>query len=170
MSKSKNEPFYLTNHSFSICSPSNNPTRTKSDLSMNAKITKCSALLALFYLAFSAPLLCAQDQTAKEEHSATAEKLKAIKLPKVELKEVSFPEALEIIRKQSRLHDPEEDPEKKGVNFVVKGSVKTDRPITLVLTNVSLGDVLSYLNSLSGHSMKIQKNSVLFESAEDESQ
>ena len=107
-------------------------------------------LLALFYLAFSATtLVCAQDQTAKEEHSATAEKLKAIKLPKVELKEVSFPEALEIIRKQSRLHDPEEDPEKKGVNFVVKGSVKADRPITLVLTNVSLGDALSYLNSLS---------------------
>ena len=137
---------------------------------MNAKITKCSALLALFYLAFSAPLLCAQDQTAKEEHSATAEKLKAIKLPKVELKEVSFPEALEIIRKQSRLHDPEEDSAKKGVNFIIKGGVKADRPITLMLTNVSLGDTLRYLTSLSGCSMKIEKHCVVFEGAEKPNQ
>ena len=97
-------------------------------------------------------------------------KLQTIKLPKVELKQVSFPEALEIIRKQSLLHDPEEDSEKKGVNFIVKGSAKDDRKFTIMLTNVSLGDALRYLCDLSGYKFRIQRNSVFFESAKADTQ
>ena len=39
---------------------------------MNPKIAKRSALVAFFYLALSAPLLCAQAQTVKEENLPTA--------------------------------------------------------------------------------------------------
>ena len=137
---------------------------------MNPKIAKRSALLAFFYLALSAPLLCAQTQTAKEEDSAIAKKLQIIKLPKVDLKRVPLKEALTFFHKQARLHDPEKDPDKKGVNLILTNSDKADKPITLMLTNVSLGDALQYVSNLSGRSMKIQKNSVVFESAEEEGQ
>lgn len=132
---------------------------------MNQKITKRSALVALFCLALSIPILCAESQTANAETSATAKKLEVIKLPSVELKDVSFQEALGIIRKQARLHDPEENPDKKGVNFIIKSSEKASRPLTLTLTNVSLGDTLRTLCSLTGYKMKIGKNSIVFKNA-----
>lgn len=137
---------------------------------MNPQNSRRFAIFFSFLFVLSASFLFAEGQAQKNADSAMAKKLQTIVLPKVELKQVSFPEALEIIRKQSRLHDPEEDPKKKGVNFIVKGSVKANRPITLTLTNVSLSEALRYLCSLSGWKMKVEKNSVVFESAEKESQ
>ena len=82
-------------------------------------------------------------------------------MPKVDFWELTFSEAIEIIRIQARMHDPEEDHRKKGVNFVMR-DVREDRPVTLTLTNARLGSVLHKLCKISGNSMKIDKYAVIF--------
>ena len=109
---------------------------------MNSHNRKHFAIFISFLFVLTASFLFAEDQAQKDGRSAMEKKLQTIFLPTVALKQVSFPEALETIRKQSRLYDPEEDPEKKDVNFILKGAAEADRTITLMLTNVSLGDAL----------------------------
>ena len=137
---------------------------------MNPQNSKRFAIFVSFLFVLSPSFLFAEGQAQENANSAMAKKLQTIVLPKVELKQVPFPEALEIIRKQSRAHDPEKDPEKKGVNFIIKGSVKDNRKFTLMLTNVSLADALRYLCDLSGYKFSCQQNSVIFESADAEPQ
>ena len=101
-----------------------------------------------------------------KDNSETMKKLKTIRLPKVEFWEVTFSEAIEILHIQARLHDPEEDPNKKGVNFILR-NVQADRPVTLSLTNVRLGSALHKLCKISGNSMKIDKFAVIFNRAQE---
>ena len=72
--------------------------------------------------------------------SAVEEKLEGIVLPKVELESVSAEGAIDYLRSQSREHDPEEDPRRKGVNFIMSGVFdQRNQPlVTLSLENTSL--------------------------------
>jgi hypothetical protein len=97
-----------------------------------------------------------------EDNSETIKKLNTIKLPKVELKEVTFTEAIHIIHKQVRLQAPG----KKGVNFLMNKNVHSDQPITLILHDVSLGSVLDKLCQASGNSMRIEEYCVNFRRAQ----
>ena len=119
----------------------------------------------VFYFLLSIAVLSFSPLWAKD-NLETMKKLKTIRLPKVELWEVTFSEAIEIIRIQARLYDPEEDPNKKGVNFVIQ-NVQEDRPITLTLTNVRLGSALHKLCKISGNSMKIDQYAVIFNRAQE---
>ncbi len=113
-------------------------------------------------LVLSAFFVSTASQAEESASSAIKKKLHTIVLPQVNLQRVSFPEALESIRKLARAHDPE----KTGVNFMIKGKVETDQTITLVRSNISLGDALDALVALSGYSMKIDKQSIVFLRAE----
>ena len=115
---------------------------------------------APFYCLLSIALLSFSPLWAKD-NLETMEKLKTIRLPKVDFWEITFSEAIEIIRIQAHTHDPDEDPRKKGVNFVMR-DVRSDRPVTLTLTNARLGSVLHKLCKISGNSMKIDKYAVIF--------
>jgi hypothetical protein len=137
---------------------------------MKLKITKYSALIAIFSFALSAPLLplCAQTQSDPDAKAAmakasmaTAEKLKTIIVPKVDFEQTPLKEALTFLQEQSRLHDPE----KKGVNFMVRDPSVLDKPITLKLTNISLMTALQYACSLSSLRFTIEKHTVVLKPA-----
>jgi hypothetical protein len=142
---------------------------------MKLKITKYSALIAIFSFALSAPLLplCAQTQSDPDAKAAmakaamakasmaTAEKLKTIIVPKVDFEQTPLKEALTFLQEQSRLHDPE----KKGVNFIVRDPSVLDKPITLKLTNISLMTALQYACSLSSLRFTIKKHTVVLKPA-----
>jgi hypothetical protein len=137
---------------------------------MKLKITKYSALIAIFSFALSAPLLplCAQTQSDPDAKAAmakasmaTAEKLKTIIVPKVDFEQTPLKEVLTFLLEQSRLHDPE----KKGVNFYVRDPSVLDKPITLKLTNISLMNALQYACSLSSVSYTIEKHTVVLKPA-----
>ena len=135
---------------------------------MKLKITKYSALIAFFCLALSAPLLCAQTQSDPDAKAsmATAEKLKTIIVPKVDFEQTPLKEALTFLLEQSRLHDPE----KKGVNFIVRDPSVLDKPITLKLTNISLMTALQYACSLSSLRYTIEKHCVVLKPAKAKGQ
>ena len=135
---------------------------------MKLKITKHSALIAFFCLALSAPLLCAQTQSDPDEKAsmATAEKLKTIIVPKVDFEQTPLKEVLTFLLEQSRLHDPE----KKGVNFIVRDPSVLDKPITLKLTNISLMTALQYACSLSSLRYTIEKHCVVLKPAKAKGQ
>lgn len=137
---------------------------------MKLKITKYSALIAIFSFALSAPLLplCAQTQSDPDAKAsmakasmATAEKLKTIIVPKVDFEQTPLKEALTFLQEQSRLHDPE----KKGVNFMVRDPSVLDKPITLKLTNISLMTVLQYACGQSSLRFTIKKHTVVLKPA-----
>ena len=147
---------------------------------MKLKITKYSALIAIFSFALSAPLLplCAQTQSDPDAKAAmakaamakaamakasmaTAEKLKTIIVPKVDFEQTPLKEALTFLQEQSRLHDPE----KKGVNFMVRDPSVLDKPITLKLTNISLMTALQYACGQSSLRFTIEKHTVVLKPA-----
>ena len=132
---------------------------------MKLKITKYSALIAIFSFALSAPLLplCAQTQSDPDAKAsmATAEKLKTIIVPKVDFEQTPLKEALTFLQEQSRLHDPE----KKGVNFMVRDPSVLDKPITLKLTNISLMTALQYACGQSSLRFTIKKHTVVLKPA-----
>ena len=129
---------------------------------MNPHKNRRFATLVPMLFVLSASFLFAEGQAQEHADPVMVKKLQTIMLPKVELKQVSFTEALEIIRKQSCLHDPEE----KGVNFYIRSSAKDDRKFTRMFTNISLADVLRRLCDLSDYSMKIKKHTIVFEGTE----
>ena len=137
---------------------------------MKLKITKYSALIAIFSFALSAPLLplCAQTQSDPDAKAAmakasmaTAEKMKTIIVPKVDFEQTPLKEALTFLLEQSRLHDPE----KKGVNFYVRDPSVLDKPITLKLTNISLMTALQSACDQSSLRFTIEKHTVVLKPA-----
>jgi hypothetical protein len=78
-----------------------------------------------------------------------SEKLRTIVIPKIDLKNVSLEEAVDLLRLRAIEHDTTElDPKKKGINFVVK--IPEGKPMPqlnnhLRLRNVPLGSVLRYI-------------------------
>mgnify|MGYP001814088455 CR=1 FL=1 len=70
--------------------------------------------------------------------SAMERKLQAIMLPKVELEDVSLVKAIRFFIDQSRLNDPE----KIGVNVILRNSAEFDMKVTMNLTDVSLLEAL----------------------------
>ena len=127
---------------------------------MKLKITKHSALITIFCLALSAPILCAETQIEQDQKAsmATWKKTQSIMVPKVDFKQTPLKEALTIILKQAR----ELDPEMKEVNFIVADAELADKPITLTLTKVPVEIVLHYLLDISRAAFRVEKNNVVF--------
>lgn len=111
-------------------------------------------------LAFAAPVF-AEVEPASEKASAKEDapyrylqqKLNNIIIPKVDIKDLTVRECLDVLRLRAREHDPEPDENRKGVNIVIAGKApdiaerKVDR---LVLTNVPLGTILLYMCAQTG--------------------
>jgi beta-lactamase regulating signal transducer with metallopeptidase domain len=75
-------------------------------------------------------------------------------LPSVEFRDATLVEAIEFIRAKSREHDPD----KKGVNILLKGDGGTVK-ITLSLKDVPVSEALHYCAELSNHKLSADENS-----------
>jgi hypothetical protein len=82
-------------------------------------------------------------------------KLQTIILPSVEFRDATLVEAVEFIRAKSREHDPD----KKGVNILIKGDGTAK--ITLSLKNVPVSEALRYCAELSDHKLTSDAQSFL---------
>lgn len=120
-----------------------------------------------FYILLCMTALSFSSLWAGDHKGPTFNKLKTIRLPKVEFWEVTFREAIDILHIQARLHDAEGDSGYKGINFVLRGNIQNERPITLNLTNVRLGSALHELCKISGNSMEISEFCVTFMRAQE---
>ena len=86
-----------------------------------------------------------QAQSPAEAHA------RAIILPNVQFKDASLTEAVEFIRIKSR----ELDPQKKGLNILVKPGGDPKAEITLQFSNISAHEALRYCAEIAGHQLSV---------------
>ena len=90
------------------------------------------------------------------------QKLKTIRIPNLSLPGVTIEEAVEFLRLKSRDLDPETDPNRKGVNIIVKsGDTPSTAEIKLDLKDVPLDEALRYVTELAGMKFKVEPFAVL---------
>ncbi|TCO89415.1 beta-lactamase regulating signal transducer with metallopeptidase domain [Chthoniobacter flavus] len=108
----------------------------------------------------AAPTPPAVSESAKPEalaESPTLNKATKIILPEIEFRDATLREAVDFLRMKAR----ELDPDKTGINIVVKPGAGADVHITLSLTNIPLIEALHYVAGLAGLQMKAEKNAVV---------
>jgi beta-lactamase regulating signal transducer with metallopeptidase domain len=96
-----------------------------------------------------------------EVPDATRRKAESIILPSIKFKKATLRECLDYLRRKS----VELDPEKKGVNFVLKSSPDdpvADIKITMKLENVPLSEAVKYVAELSDVRFKYDQNAIAF--------
>jgi hypothetical protein len=98
-----------------------------------------------------------------------AEKMDRIVFPSLKLEQASIDEAIETLRLKSKEHDRhEEDPTKKGVNFVIKSSfTPSTAKISLDLTDVPMSEALRYVTELAGMKYRLEPYAVVVEPLTD---
>jgi general secretion pathway protein D len=96
---------------------------------------------------------------------AISDKLELIKIPVINFTDASIYEAIDFLRNRAAaLDDTETDPERKGVNIVVKlppGSPEASYPITLSLSDVPLAAALEYVARAANLKLKIDPYAVV---------
>jgi len=106
-----------------------------------------------------------QPQLSARGTQAVSDKLDSIKIPRLNFTDATIREALDFIKKRSReLDDSEEDPDKKGINIVLKLSpddVASNSPITLSLDDVPLRQALQYVSEAANLKIKIDPYAVV---------
>ena len=93
---------------------------------------------------------------------ATLAKAQAIRIAKLEFHEASVTEAVDFLRRKS----VELDPEKKGVNIVLKAPPNLAQiKVTLSLTDVPLWDAIRYLADLAALIVESEDSALLLRAA-----
>ena len=94
---------------------------------------------------------------AKREPSPAEVQANKIILPKVQFQEATLAEAVEFLRIKSR----ELDPEKKGLNILLKPGGDPKARITLSLKDVPALEALRYCAELAGHQLSADENTLI---------
>ena len=97
------------------------------------------------------------------------EKLRRIIIPSIQFDQATVDEAITFLRIKSRqLDDLEPDPERKGINFILKTSPDAAANITLSLTNVPLIVALKAITDLAGLRHRVEPFAVVIVPLTDE--
>ena len=95
---------------------------------------------------------------------AILQKLETIVFPRIEFLELSLPEVIAFLAARTKTMDvAEPDPERRGVNFILKGS-DVAGTVTLSLTNVKLSFLLDQIASQTGTRYSVEEYVVAFRS------
>jgi hypothetical protein len=89
--------------------------------------------------------------------SKTWDKAKSLMIPQVVFKEVSVGEALDFLRAKAA----ELDPDKEGINLILKPGPGTNNKVTLLLKNVSVGEAIQYVAGLAGLAVFAHPNTLI---------
>lgn len=107
------------------------------------------------------------------EGAQVEDKLDEIIVPFVDFDEASLEEAVEFLEGQSRALDPELDPEKKGIDFVLNMGAGNSpeveeimsRRFSFRLRNVPLRQVVNFVTQQSGTSFRVERYAVVVQPA-----
>ncbi len=94
---------------------------------------------------------------AKQQASPAEVQANKIILPKVQFQEATLTEAVEFLRVKSR----ELDPEKKGMNILVKPGGNPNDRITMQLKDVPAYEALRYCAEIAGHQLSASENAFI---------
>ena len=88
---------------------------------------------------------------------AALKKAGAIIFPKIDFRDATLSESVEYLRLKSK----DLDPDKKGVNLIVKAAAAGEEArITLTLANVPLSEALRYVAALAGYEIVADENAI----------
>jgi len=119
----------------------------------------------------TSPLNTGQFETPDSGALYLNKKLKTIIIPRVDFEDADLETVIEVLRLQAREHDPEPDPSRKGLDFVIRkpsisGDVGADidgddvgpelKIPSLKLSNVPLGEVLNQVVALTTPRMRVK--------------
>lgn len=118
-------------------------------------------------LAPSDAIFSPEDAPVSGRRADLEEKLQTIVIPSIEFEGVPLTDVLELLQQRSaELDFAETDPSLKGINIILDrasypaGSDPGALPVTLKLGNVPLGDVLRYVNQLTGSTYRVDNFAV----------
>ena len=94
---------------------------------------------------------------AKREASPAEVQANKIILPKVQFQDATLTEAVEFLRVKSR----ELDPEKKGLNILIKPGGNPNNRITMQLKDVPAYEALRYCAEIAGHQLSVGENAFI---------
>jgi beta-lactamase regulating signal transducer with metallopeptidase domain len=100
-----------------------------------------------------------------DEPGALRRKAKTIILPSINFKEATLLECVKYLRDKSVELDPENDPEKKGISFVLKLSAEDpgwSTTITMNLQNIPLSEAVRYVAELSNVRVRYERYAIAF--------
>ncbi|BCU78487.1 M56 family metallopeptidase [Luteolibacter sp. LG18] len=108
------------------------------------------------------PMAVAAPTAAAAGKAALDEKLNRIVVPIIHIEDAKLDEAIEYLRQRSAQLDPETDPAKKGVNFVIRSAPGEESPQVkpLQLRNVSLAVILKHLAEATGMEVRTDEHAV----------
>jgi general secretion pathway protein D len=98
--------------------------------------------------------------TAQQKREAITQRMKALRLSRVEFKEASVEEALEFLRMKAR----DADPQKQGINIMLKlpEEEKAALPkISLSLADVPLSEALRYVAQLGNLMIQVEAHAAV---------
>ena len=106
-----------------------------------------------------------QPDANNHDTSSIYRKFDEIRIPKLDFREATVREALDYIKARAAALDTKEpDPNKRGINIVLKldpeNKASADARVTLQLTDVSLGQAIQYLASAASLKVKVRSDSV----------
>ena len=89
--------------------------------------------------------------------------MKRIVFPKVEFHDADLRECLGYIAKRQMELDPDPDPAKRGVDFMLNLEGVEPKKITLLLTDVPMDELLNTITDLTGTKLSITARGVTIE-------
>lgn len=91
---------------------------------------------------------------------SVSRKLEEIRIPSINFRDATVRQAIDFIRQRSAALDTgETDPNRKGINIVLKGAEEGTQ-ITLALTDVPLGEALRYIATAANLKVKVEPYAV----------
>ena len=100
---------------------------------------------------------------AGQSRTVILKKLQTIHIPQVELVEVPLPDVLLYLQTASAQHDPApaDDPNGKGVQFVLLTRENSPPQITLTLRTVRLATLLTVIMELTGYRFEVRDDLIV---------
>jgi hypothetical protein len=128
--------------------------------------------LWLYILRLSVPILAfgsfSVDSNAQDAQ-LIIEKLRRIRIPNIQFEQATIEEAITFLRIKSReLDDLEADPDRKGINFILKLPKDELGSITMSLSDVPLVVALKAITDLAGARYRLEPFAVIISSANDD--
>jgi len=117
-------------------------------------------LLLPFFAAL--PLTALPQGTLAEPTASTYRVAKNLIIPEANFNETLLSDALALFQKESIAADPE----KNGINFILKTSGAKEPLVTLSLKKVPLSELLKYLSSMTSYQVKYEEHAIVVSAPE----
>jgi len=111
------------------------------------------------YLSLAVILLCLGSVSVTGGSASTEARMKTIIFEKIDFRSISFADAVDYLRYQAK----ERDPQKKGINIIVKSGGAENTKLTLQMGKTSLHRVLKTITDIADYRWRFIGDTLILE-------